>query len=146
MALNTKYITKDDYKMYWGEDLVNRFKDDDNPSNKADALLYRVEQRLSAYINARFYRNVDTEYPTFTDFQKEHYKLALLEQVFYILRNSDISTDSGYDVDAGEVMNIEHLKNIIIAPNCKDQLMLCGLWCRKIKNRARGGLSEWWMY
>lgn len=146
MALKSKYITPDDFKEYFGIDLMGEFKEDDNPSNQANAFLLRIENRMSAYLNANFYRNIENEYSKFTDYQKTHYKLALLEQCIYVLRNGDISTDSGYEPDEGEKMNMTRLRNIVIAPNCKDELMLCGLWCRKIRNRARGGLDGWWMY
>lgn len=141
----SKYITADDFKEYFGMDLANMLKTDDNPSNTVDAFLYRLEVRLEAFINSNFYRNVEFEYPKFTDYQKEHYKLALLEQAMYIIRNGDISTDSGYDMEEGVKATPKQLHSIIISPNCKEQLILCGLWCRKIKNRGRGGLDGYWM-
>ena len=39
---------------------------------------------LLLFINASFNRNIDMLFPVFTDYQKEHYKLALLEQCLYI--------------------------------------------------------------
>lgn len=140
--LKSKYITADDFKMYFGIDLESELKSDDNPSNTANAFLYRIETRLSAYINATFYRNVDLEYGEFTDYQKEHYKLALLEQAYYVLRNGDISSDSGYDPEHGVIAPNGELNNIMLSTNCKQQLMLCGLWCRKIKSN-RGGIDGW---
>jgi len=140
------YINADDFKTYFGIDLAVELKDDDNPSNKVEAFLLRVENRIVVYVNANYYRAIEKEFPRFTDYQKEHFKYGLLEQAYYVLRNGDISTDSGYDPEKGEVMNAERLNNIVIAPNCKQELMLCGLLSRKIKNRARWGLSEWWLY
>lgn len=143
--IQTKYITKDEFKEYSGIDLDATLKDDSNPSNKTNAFIKRIENRMSAYLDANFYRNADKEYPHFTDYQKEHYKYALMEQMIYELRNGEISTDSGYDPEKGEVMNADRLKALIIAPNAKDQLCLCGLWCRKIKGRGRrGSWYGWW--
>lgn len=143
--LKSKYITADDFKDYFGMDLENMLKSDDNPSNTVNAFLLRLETRLSAYIDANFYRNVDYEYPNFSDYQKKHYKIALLEQAMYIIRNGDISTDSGYDLEEGVKATPSQLKAITISPNCKEQLILCGLWCRKIQNRGKGGLDGYWM-
>lgn len=146
MNLQTKYISADEFLQYTGINLHTQLKDDDNQSNKVNAFILRIETRMEAFINANFYRNVDKEFPNFTEYQKEHYKLALIEQTLYILRNSDISTDSGYDPERGETISADKLKAMSIAPNAKDQLMLCGLWCRKILNRGRMGGYDWWLY
>lgn len=139
-----RYINADDFKTYFGIDLAIELKDDDNPSNKVESFLLRIENRVIVFVNANYYRFIEKEFSKFTNYQQEHFKYALLEQAMYVLRNGDISTDSGYDVEKGEVMNIERLKNITLAPNCMQELMLCGLLSRKIKNRARWGLSAWW--
>lgn len=146
MEFQSKYVTADEFKEYTGIDLYGNLKDDDNPSNKVNALLFRVETRLDAFINANFYRNVDVEYPTFSDYQKKHYKLALMEQILYMLKSGDISVDSGYDPDDGIKAKYEDIRKLVIAPNTKDQLMLCGLWCRKVRNKGRGGYYDGWVY
>lgn len=56
---------------------------------------------MATFIDAEFFRKVDEEYPNFTDYQKQHYQLALLEQAIYVFKNGDISVDSGYDYDEG---------------------------------------------
>lgn len=144
--LKSKYITADDFKMYFGIDLEAELKDDDNPSNKVNAFLLRIETRIETFLDANFYRNVDFEYPNFSDYQKKHYKLALLEQAYYVLTQGDISTDSGFSFDEGIKVSREDIHKIKISDNTKEELILCGLWCRKIKNRARSGLDGWWLY
>ena len=37
------------------------------------------------------------------------------------------------------------LDTIKISSNAIDELILCGLWNRKIKNRGRGALDGWWL-
>lgn len=143
--MKTRYITPDEFKLYSGIDLAKDLKDDSNPSNKGEAFLFRIETRIAAFINARFYKNVDSQYPHFTDYQKEHYKIALMEQAIYELRNGEIYTDSGHDPDEGEKMSPELREKIAIAPACKDQLILVGIWNRKIRNMGRGGYG-WWNY
>lgn len=124
--LQTKYITKDDFEEYFGIDLVAEL----GTTNAAIMFLIRIENRLSAYINSNFNTNIHEKYPCFTDYQKYHYKLALLEQAIYIFKNGDISVDSGYDPEKGEIANT---KRYAIAPNCKDELRLCGVWNRNIR-------------
>lgn len=142
--LQTKYVTLDEFKEYFGIDLSVELEDDANSSNKANAFLKRIEDRMETYLNSNFYRNVELEYPKFSDYQKKHYKRALLEQAIYVLKNGDISVDSGYDGDRGQIISKGNLKKLIIAENCKQELILCGLWCRKIK--SRGFSFEGWWY
>ena len=138
MDLNTRYITLDEFRDWSGIDLESQLKKDDNPSNTAQAFLDRTTYRLESFIDAEFYKNIAKEYPTFTDYQKEHYKHALLEQVLYVFKMGDIAVDSGYDPDKGEVATNSTLKDKIIAPMAKEELLLCGVWCRKIKSRDAG--------
>lgn len=146
MEIKSKYITEEEFKQYTGIDLSSELKDDDNPSNKVQAFLCRIEVRMATFLDSNFHRNVDFEYPNFSDYQKYHYKLALLEQGLYVFKNGDISVDSGYDPEKGIVISSEDKKKIIISENCKEHLILCGLWCRKIKSRTRGSMDGWWMY
>ena len=140
--LQTKYITLDEFQEYFNVDL----RDELGGEAQALSFLTRVENRMEAFINSNFNRNITFEYPAFTNYQKEHYKLALLEQSIYIFRNGDISVDSGFDVEKGIVANKNSLKALSIAPNCENELRLCGLWCRQIRsNRNTFGLNWWWM-
>lgn len=143
MTLQTKYITLEDFKVYHGVDLEIRLNKDDNPSNSALAFLKRIENRMEAYLNANFYRIIEREYPEFSDYQKEHYKLALLEQAMYVFINGDISVDSGYDQEYGIKATKNQLHDIIIGENARQELMLCGLWCRKVKNRTGRYYGGW---
>lgn len=142
--LKSKYITKDDFKEYWGIDLEVELKTNDNPSDEVDAFLFRIETRIATHLDAKFYRNVDMEYPKFSDYQKEHYKFALLEQAYYVLTQGDLSTDSGFDINEGEKIDRSKIKSIYFSENAIEHLILCGLWCRKIRNRSRGGLNGWY--
>ena len=140
--MNTKYITKEDFKEYTGIDLIEELAGDSNPSNKADSFLFRVEVRMETFVEVNTYKRLDTEYRKFTDYQKLHYKLALLEQAYYIIHNGEISTDSGYDPDKGEIADNTTLTNKEIAPNTKRELTLCGLFSRKLNSSLR--YRGWW--
>ena len=132
MTLQTKYITPDDFLVYTGIDLGAQLKGNANPSDKANAFLNRIEVRMEAYLNAHFFKLVTDEYPRFSEFQKLHYKYALLEQALYIFRNGDISIDSGYEPDEGIKIGRRDIVKLSLAPNAIDHLRLCGLWSRHI--------------
>lgn len=116
MEFKSRYITADDFKAYTGIDLHIELKDDDNASNKVDAFLYRNEIRLERYVAYTFFVNVKNSFEHFTDYQKEQWKFALLEQALYILFNGEISVVGS---ENGE-------KKPVIAPNTKEHLILCG--------------------
>ena len=135
--IQTKYITLDEFNEYYPETHIIELM---GTEENALAFLRRLEDRLETFIGANFDKNVVRLYANFTDYQKAHYKRALLEQAIYIIKNSDLSVDSGYDLDKGVVANIETLQKIAIAPNTKQELVLCGLWSRHI----RGGYCDLW--
>ena len=141
MILQTKYITIEELQQYEPKfDLVKLL----GTREAALAFIYRIEVRMASLINASFNRNIDMLYPIFTDYQKEHYKIALMEQCIYILRNGDITVDSGYDPEHGEVSSNGKLKSKMVAPNAKSELILCGLWNRNIPDMATGIFSGNW--
>ena len=138
MSLMTKYISIDEFNAYFAPlDLRAEF----GTEEVALAFLKRIEDRLATFCDSCFNRNIDRLYPEFTDYQKEHYKLALLEQAIYIHRNGDISVDSGYDPEHGEVARPERYA---IAPNCKQNLILCGIWNRCVKPPHTIFGPGWW--
>lgn len=143
MEIKTKYITPDDFKAYFGIDLHLALCTNDNPSDADIAFIYRIEKRVETYINSMFNRIIEREYPEFTDYQKEHYQLALLEQAKYVFKNGEISEDSGLDYERGEVLSNRTIDTKTIAPNCKKELILCGLWDRNIRPIRRIWRGLW---
>ena len=141
MQFTPKYISADDYKVYFGEDLSSMFEPDDNPSNQVDSLLFRIENRLANYLKANYLHDINVYWKRFNQNEKEQYRIALLEQVYYVIRNSDISSDSGYDVDEGVKASKSQLRELIIAPNCRDVLLSLGLLSRQIRGNWYG---SWW--
>ena len=135
MQLLTKYITADEFREYTGIDLAEELKDTSNASDKVNAFLKRIEDRMETYLNAHFFKNVNEIYPCFTDIQKYHYKLALIEQAYYVFKNGDISTDSGYDPERGIIASKHARTEITIAPNSKEHLQMTGLWTGHIGYR-----------
>lgn len=141
--LQTRYITVDDINNYFPElHIRESFENEEG----AIAFLCRIEDRMETFINSNFNRSIEREYPCFSDYQKKHYKLALLEQAVYIIRNGEISVDSGYDMERGEIVSRKKVVEISIAPNAQQNLVLCGLWNRNIRrNRSLGGLGWWYL-
>ena len=140
--LLTRYITADEFREYTGIDLSEELKDTSNPSNKVSAFLKRVEDRMESYLNAHLFKNVSDLWPCFSQEQKKHYKLALIEQAYYVFKNGDISTDSGYDPEKGIIGSKHALTEITLAPNAKDHLRMTGLWTGHIGN---GGFFGPWV-
>ena len=124
----TRYITADEFREYTGVDLEAELRDTSNPSDKVNAFLRRIEDRMEVFLNAHFFKRVTDEWPCLTDEQKRHYKLALIEQAYYVFKNGDISTDSGYDPEKGIVASKHARTEITLAPNAVDHLRMTGLW------------------
>lgn len=138
----TQYITPDDFQQYFGINLGEQLKGNANPSDKACAFLKRIEDRMESYLNAHFFKNISAEWSRMSDYQKEKYRLALLEQALYVFKNGDISVDSGYDPDEGIKISRHALSEITLAPNAKDNLRLCGIWTGYI-NSGGGFFGPW---
>ena len=139
--LQTKYITSDEFREYTGIDLYAELKDTSNASDKVVAFLKRIEDRMEVYLNAHFFKVVSDCWPTFTNEQKYHYKLALIEQAYYVFKNGDISTDSGYEPDKGIIVSKHARTEITLAPNAIDHLRMTGLWSGHIG--TKGFFGPW---
>ena len=137
--LKPNFITVDDFRTYWGVDLINEFsqKGMANPSITADVFLYRVETRLKAYIDTNTFRRYERN--TLNSIQQKYFCMALLEQAYYVYRNSDIASDSGYDPDKGIIAEKEILQDLAISEPAKQYLIASGLWSKQIKPRLRTG-------
>ena len=95
----------------------------------------RVEDRLISWIDANSFRIYPWD--KLTDYQKECLQIAILMQANYIIRNSDLTYDSGYDPDRGEVISMEKISSIEINRASLDKLKDCGLYNHKIHSLPR---------
>lgn len=143
MTIQTRYITADDYKDFFGKDLASELAVNDNPSNEANAFIMRTEVEIETMLNCFYGKNITALYPHLNDIQKQHYQLALLYQVNYKLINGDIINDSGYDFENGDRANAETILSKSLAPMARMQLELSGLLNRHIGN-GRGGVKFPW--
>ena len=130
--IKTKYITADDYKQYFGEDLNVILPDDDNPNGKAGRFIMRVEDDVALFLEVNCFKRIDEEYVELSDYQKDCYKKALLNQVNYNFNNGDIGNDSGYDPQSGVRAQRANIVDVILSPKTINYLRLAGLYNRNI--------------
>lgn len=138
--LQTKYITVEELKEYEPDlDLIEIL----GSKEKAIAFIHKWEERLATWLDVKFFQRIDFRYPEFSDYQKQCYKRALMEQCIYVWRNGDISTDSGYDPHEGEKVNRTTIKKLKFSDNTIENLEACGLLSRKIFKSTRYGGGRW---
>ena len=135
MEIKSRYVNADEFKIYSGIDLAQNFNGNANPSDQVEGFIFRVETLLENWINAQFFRTITQEFPKLTDNQKKYYKIALMEQMIYILRNGDITTDSGYNMTSGKIADVNDINKIIICRNTLDALKCAGILTTKIRKR-----------
>lgn len=133
--MKPKFINSNDFLAYWGLNLEDKLRDDDNPSNKANTFLFRVEQRLMAWIDKNTFRVVD--YNHLTPYQLEKFRFALLEQAMYMWRNGDLGQDSGYDQEKGIIVSADTLEEISVCKPALNYIVVSGIYNQKIQNRRR---------
>lgn len=134
MEFKSRYVNADEFRIYSGIDLAQSLGESTNPSDQVNAFIFRIETLLENWLIANFFIRMTNEYPKLKDSQKEFYKIALMEQMIYVLRNGDISTDSGYNMQNGKVATPEELRKITISRNTIDALTRAGLLTTKIRS------------
>jgi hypothetical protein len=132
MDFNPKYVTADDYFKLFGVELSYELPDNDNTGQKVNSFIFRIEMIVESFLEAELYKKID--FNEMTAYQQEHFKLGILEQINYVIRNSDVSADSGYDPQQGVIVNRDYLKGITIGQNAVRHFVLAGLWSRKIQH------------
>lgn len=135
MRTEPRFVKSSDYENYTGRSLNAELKANQNESNKANLFLMQIEDMLLARIDKVSFRLYD--WNCLSEFQKECLQKAIIVEVEYIIRNSNLFTDSGYDPERGEIIDINKLQNIAICPTAIDFLSNCGLYNHVIKNRYR---------
>ena len=137
--LTSKYITPTDYLNYFGENLDNILPNDDMPSGKAERFIAQVEDEVAAILEDKCFKRIDFEYGQFSEYQKKCYKMALLAQCHYKIKNGDITNDSGYDPQTGKIISPAELRDIELSRDTVRYLNLCGLWNRNVQAGLGGG-------
>lgn len=132
-----KFVTVDDFKNYWGLDLRNMLRNDDNESNQAERFLARVEDRLMNWIDNNTFRRLKYEELHYYPKRYEAWQKAILTQAMYMYKNGDLGIDSGYDAEKGVVVSRGELVQLEVCQAAIDYLSNAGLFNLVIKNRPR---------
>lgn len=144
MAIRTsaRFATPQDYENYFGENLSALFDNkSSNPSNYVDLLLMQVEDRIITWVNANTFRLYPWE--NLNDYQKECMCMAIIIQLNYIIRNGNLTYESGIDNERGVILPIEVIRTVEICQATIDKLKDCGLFNHKVQNLPRRTRTFW---
>lgn len=130
-----KFVQPSDYLNYTGRDLNAELHANANESNKADLFLMQIEDFMLARIDKTSFRLY--RWDKLSPYQLECLQKAIIIEAQYIIRNSNLFTDSGYDPEKGEIISAAKLQDIAICGASLDQLSNCGLYNHNIRNRKR---------
>lgn len=133
MAITTKYVTKDDFRNFSGIDLELELRDKDDTSNKVNIFIRGIENWIETYV--QYHTGKSYDFLSLEAAQLEHFKKGILYQIEYVLRNGNISNDSGYNPEAGALVEPNFLNRIALSENAKMEFVLAGLWTRKLRSK-----------
>lgn len=119
-------VSNADYLESTGIDLANELtslitSDEDN--HVIERFINGIEDWCKSYLmeHYTFYGALDGEYQTM------RFKKAIIYQIQYVIRNGNISNDSGYNSSSGNVIPPEVLDKIGMAPNALREFHLGGM-------------------
>lgn len=130
-----QFVSGDMFLAYTGMDLASNLRNNDNVSNKVNTFLFRVEERLKVWIDKHTFRV--RQWNELTPFQTKYFRLAILEQAQYMWKNGDLSLDSGYDQNSGQIVDPRMLEEIEVCRPAINFLIEAGLFNLKVINRKR---------
>lgn len=140
-------VTPEEFLEYTGINLAVELRGTDhragNPSNAVEAWLERNRIRVNTWIEQHYTGGLGFGFREPTDYEKYHYKLALLEQDYYVFKNGDIASDSGRDDNGAMRMSRDDIKELSLALETIRHLNLAGLYRRSIG--SWGFFSAWWL-
>lgn len=135
MRTEPRFVKPSDFFNYTGKELNALLQVNGNISNVSNLFLMQIEDRLLARIDMMSFRT--RTWDNLTDFQKENLQKAIITEAEYIIRNSDLFTDSGYDLERGEIISSSKLREIELCRPALDYLRSCGLLNQVIQNKYR---------
>lgn len=125
IEIKTRFITPEEFTQYKGIDLKLVLND-----HNAERFIMNVEDDLDNFLTTRIGKDMGWIYKHYklTDEQKLLFKKAVIEQVYYVFRNGDIRSDSGYDPDFGKRADQKYLNSIAVGPKAVGYLQKAGIW------------------
>lgn len=143
IEIKTRYITPDDFKIYWGVDLNAKMTESGNPSNSADAFIMRLEDMVEAYIQGEYHRKI--YFDKMTDQQKIWFRKGLLEEGMFLFRNGYFYKENFLLNENREKITVKEIKDKILDPIAKEYFRMCGLLCTHIGNSSPFYLNPYWL-
>ena len=135
MRTEPRFVKESDYNNYTGKNLKSILDPNSELQNACNLFLLQIENRLMTKVDNMSFRI--RSWDNLTPLQKEKMQLAIIEQAEYTLRNGDLFTDSGYDLEKGEIIPSEKLRQIEICGMALEYLQSCGLLNKNVKYRVR---------
>lgn len=135
MRTTPRFVKSSDYFNYTGIDLMEDLQINANESNKADIFLMQIEDFLIARIEATTFRKGN--WNELDEYQLEYLRKAIIVQAQYIINNSNLFLDSGYDPEKGEIISKAKIDSIAICSVAVDFLKIAGLYNNVVFNRHR---------
>ena len=119
-------VTKDDYLNFAGIDLDLELTpriDNDLQDAPASRFIWGIEEWCKDYLMLNYSWNGKFS----TDHQINCFKKGIMYQIQWILRNGNISNDSGYNMSNGTIVPRSELDRIGISPNAFGSFRLGGM-------------------
>ena len=131
------YVTPDDFFNFYGRDLRELLRSDNNDSTQAERFIEMVTIHLKNFIDANTFRRLD--YDRLTEYQNKQWKYAILAQCYYTYKEGSkaLGLFSGVDDEKGIIIDYGTIREIEICPAAIDFLSNAGLFNLVIKNRPR---------
>lgn len=138
MRTKARFVNAEDYFNLTGIDLNYQLRANENESNKVNCFLRDVEDTLLTRLDIMFCRKVIWDrWDRLTEEQRESIQMAILKQVEYTIRNGDLFTDSGYDVEKGEIISRDKISSIAVCQSSIDFALSRGVYSHVIQNHRR---------
>lgn len=143
MNTSSMFAKPSDFLNRFGIDLNAELRDTGTEvdSGKADRFLARAEDVLFTECRANL------GFPTFVKWEdvlgnretKDLVQKAVLEQAFYMFRNGDLTSDSGYDPQRGSIASKDDIRRREVSDYALDIMKSTGLFTHSFANLRRYG-------
>lgn len=133
----TVYVTPDDFKNFYGKDLRNMIRSDDNESNEAERFIALVTSHLKAWIDSHSFRKIS--YDNLNPYRLGQWQRAILSQVYYTYKEGAkaLGLASGIDDERGVIIPFEVIDQCEVCQAAMNYLLNSGLFSLTMKNRPR---------
>lgn len=119
-------VTNEDYLQFSGIDLnaeLSAMIINDTGDNPAPRFIWGIEDWCKEHLQLNYSWNGKF----MTEHQINQFKKGVMYQIQYVLRNGNISNDSGYNTSQNIVISRAELEKISIAPNALKAFRLGGM-------------------